>query len=134
MALFCLGAAKVFAGDFEAGIDLARRAYQVDIRDPYVSFYCRTVGHGHFAISQFQEAAEWFSRAEQLCPSAPHNLIGLAASQWHNNDHEGATATRARLLNQEPAFSLGDMMTLPFRDGAVWERYLDGLRAAGFPE
>jgi len=134
LGLFSLGTAKVFAGDYEAGIDLARRAYEIDIRDPYVNFYCRTVGHGHFAIAQFQEATEWFSKAEQLCPGAPHNLLGLATSQWHNKDHEAAKATLTRLLNQEPAFSLGDMMTLPFRDAAVWGRFLDGLRAVGFPD
>ncbi len=45
-----------------------------------------------------------------------------------------ACGTVARLLDEEPEFRVRDVMTLPFRDVAVWDRFLDGLRAAGAPE
>ena len=32
------------------------------------------------------------------------------------------------------AAAVRDMMTLPFRDVAVWDRFLDGLHAAGAPD
>jgi adenylate cyclase len=132
--LWSLGAAKVFAGDFESGIDAATRAVNVDIRDPYVHLYSRIAGYGYYGAMEFQEAADWFGKADQLAPGLPHNLAGLAVCQWHNGDHESARGTLARLLDEEPEFRLRDMMTLPFRDVAVWERFLDGLRAAGAPD
>ncbi len=83
---------------------------------------------------QFQEAADWFWKADQLAPGLPHNLAGLAVCQWHNGDHKGARSTVARLLDEEPEFRVRNMMTLPFRDVAVWDRFLDRLRAAGAPD
>ena len=88
----------------------------------------------HFGAMQFQEAADWFWKADQLAPGLPHNLVGLAASRWFNGDHEGAHDTVTRLLDSEPDFRVGDMIRLPFRDATVWARLLDGLRAAGAPD
>jgi class 3 adenylate cyclase len=134
MGLWALGAAQAFGGKYAEGIDAATRAVDVDIRDPYVHLYSRIAGYGYYGASEFQEAAEWFWKADQLAPGLPHNLAGLAASQWHNGDREGARGTLARLLDEEPEFRIRDMMTLPYRDVAVWERFLDALRAAGAPE
>ncbi len=115
-------------------MDAATQAVNVDICDPYVHLYSRIAGYGHFGATQFQEAADWFWKADQLAPGLPHNLVGLTASQWLNGDHEGAHGTVARLLDGEPEFRVGDMITLPFRDTAVWERLLDGLRSSGAPD
>lgn len=134
MGLWSLGAAQAFGGKYAEGIDSATRAVNVDIRDPYVHLYSRVVGYGYYGAMDFQEAADWFWKADQLAPGLPHNLVGLAVCQWHNGDHEGARGTVARLLDEEPEFRVRDMMTLPFRDVAVWDRFLDGLRAAGDPD
>ena len=98
------------------------------------TLYSRVVGYGYYGAMEFQEAADWFWKADQLAPGLPHNLVGLAVCQWHNGDNEGARGTVARLLHEEPEFRVRDMMTLPFRDVAVWDRFLDGLRAAGAPD
>ena len=134
LGLWSLGAAKIFAGDFEAGIDASTRAVNVDIRDPYVHLYNRIVGYGHFSMMRFQDAVDWFWKADQLAPALPHNLAGLAASRSLNEDHKGAHDTIARLVHEEPKFRIRDMAVLPFRDMSVWERFLDGLRAAGAPD
>ena len=75
-----------------------------------------------------------FWKADQLAPALPHNLAGLAASRSLNNDHKGAPGAVARLLDEEPQFRIRDMMTLPFRDTSVGERFIDGLRAAAAPD
>ncbi len=134
MGLWSLGAAQAFGGKYAEGIDTATRAVNIDIRDPYVHLYSRVVGYGYYGAMEFQEAANWFWKADQLAPGLPHNLVGLAVCQWHNGDHQGARGTVARLLDEEPVFRVGDMMTLPFREVAVWDRFLDGLRAAGAPD
>ena len=133
MGVWCLGAVEVFSGDYANGTDTAIRAVDIDIRDPYVHLYSRVAGYGHFGAMRFQEAVDWFWKADQLAPGLPHNLVGLAASRWLNGDHEGAHDTVARLLDSEPDFRVGHMIRLPFRDTAVWEKLLAGLRAAGAP-
>jgi tetratricopeptide (TPR) repeat protein len=131
MGLWSLGAAQVFGGEYEDGIETAMRSVRVDIRDPYVHLYNRVVGYGYFGAMKFQEAADWFGKADQLAPGLPHNLIGLAASQWHGGDHEIARNTVARLLIEEPAFRVRDMTTLPFQETEVWDHIIKGLLAAG---
>ena len=133
MALWTLGAAEVFGGEYAKGKDTATHAVNIDIRDPYVHLYSRIVGYGCFAAEEYAEAADWFWKADQLAPGLPHNLAGLAVCQWHNDDQEGARETISRLLGEEPEFRIGDMMTLPFSDVAVWQRLVSGLRAAGAP-
>ena len=106
----------------------------IDIRDPYVHLYSRIVGYGCFAAEEYAEAADWFWKADQLAPALPHNLAGLAASRSLNKDHKGARGAVACLLDEEPEFRIRDMMTLPFRDISVGERFIDGLHAAGAPD
>ncbi len=133
MGLWSQGAAEVFVGNYETGVDAATRAVNVEIRDPYVHLYSRVVGYGHFGAMRFREAADWFWKADQLAPGLPHNLVGLAASHWLDEDHDGARGAVTRLLDAEPDFRSRDMLTLPFRDTTVWERFVSASRAAGAP-
>jgi tetratricopeptide (TPR) repeat protein len=133
MALWTLGAAQALDGKYVQGIENATRAVNIDIRDPYVHLYSRAVAYGYYGATDVEKAAEWFWKADQLAPGLPHNLAGLAVCRWHNGDHDGARGAVSRLLDEEPEFRVSDMMALPFRDAALWERFLDGLRAAGAP-
>ncbi len=82
---------------------------------------------------EFQEAADWFWKADQLAPGLPHNLAGLTVCQWLNGDQESPPGTVARLLEQEPEFRVSRMVTLPFREATAWGRFVDALRSAGAP-
>ena len=133
MGLWGLGAAKVFSGDFEAGVEAATRAANIDIRDPYVHHYSRVAGYGHFGLARYRDAADWFGKADQLAPGLAPNLIALVASRWLAEDHDGARDALARLLVEEPAFRIGEIAPLPFRDPSLWEPYPQALRHAGAP-
>ena len=133
MGYWALGAAEVFAGNYDDGIAAALHAVNIDIRDPYVHLYSRTAGYGHFGAGRYREAAEWFRKADQAAPGLAHNLVGLAASHWLNDDHVGARGAVSRLEDAEPDFRIGDLMTLPFRDPSVWDRLTGALRSAGAP-
>ena len=133
MGLWALGASDVFAGDYETGAEHAVRAVDVHIRDPYVHLYSRIAGYGFFGAARYRDAVEWFLRADQSAPSLPHNLLGLAASYWLDGDQDGAHAAIDRLLDAEPSFKIADLARLPFRDVAVWERFIGALNAAGAP-
>jgi adenylate cyclase len=133
MGLWMLGAAQVFAGDCDAGAQSATRAVNVDIRDPYVHLYSRIAAYGHLGAARYDEAADWFQKADQLAPGLAPNLAGLAVSRWHDGDQDGARETVTRLLDEEPAFRLGEMEPLPYRDDAMWTRFVESLRCAGAP-
>ena len=134
MGLWILGATQVFAGDCDAGAESATRAVNIDIRDPYVHLYSRTVAYGHLGAARYDEATEWFQRADQLAPGLPPNLAGLAVSRWLDGDEDGAREAVARLLDEEPEFRLGEIEPLPYRDDRMWYRFVETLRRAGAPE
>lgn len=134
MGLWTLGAAQVFMGDWDIGAQNATRAVNVDIRDPYVHLYSRIVAYGHWAAGRFDQAVDWFEKAEQLAPGLAPNLAGLAVSRWHSGDEEGARDSIVHLLEEETEFRLREMHPLPFQDVAVWDRFIGALRATGAPE
>ncbi len=133
MGLWILGTVQVFAGDCDAGTELATRAVNLNIRDPYVHLYSRTVAYGHLGAARYGEATEWFQKADQVAPGVPPNLAGLAVSHWHDGDEDGAREVVARLLEEEPEFGLGEMEPLPYSDEGMWHRFVETLRCAGAP-
>ena len=134
MGLWCLGAAQVFAGDYGAGAETATRAVNIDIRDPYVHLYSRIVAYSHLGAARYGEAADWFQKADQLAPSLPPNLTGLAVSRWLDGDEDGARDAVARLIEEEPEFRLAETEPLPYRDDGMWARFIETLRRSGAPE
>ena len=131
MGLWALGAVQVFTGECDAGAESATRAVNIDIRDPYVHLYSRTAAYGHLGAERYDEAIDWFQKANQLAPGLPPNLAGLAVSRWLDGDEVGARDAVVRLLEEESKFRPGETCPLPFRDIAVWDRFVGALRAAG---
>jgi adenylate cyclase len=134
MGLWTLGAIQVFSGESDAGAQSATRAVQLDIRDPYVHLYSRIAAYGHLGAGRYDQAAEWFLRADQLAPGVPPNLAGLVVSRWVAGDEEGARHAFLRLLEEDPEFRLRELHPLPYNDERNWERFVDTLRRAGAPD
>ena len=133
MALWMLGAARIFAGETEAGIASAMRAVEINPLDPYLHLYSRVVAYGHFDAGRPLEAASWFEKANQLAPGVPPNLVGLVASRGRAGDAVGARHALERLLIEVPDFRLDTLEALPYREAANWQAYLAALGAAGAP-
>ncbi|MCP4304393.1 MAG: hypothetical protein GY788_05845 [bacterium] len=134
MGFWTLGMAQVFAMDFKTGIQNAIRAVDIDLRDPYVHLYSRTVAHGYLGIGNTSEAVEWFLRADRLAPGLAQNLMGLAVAAWLDGDETEARHTIERLVQEEPEFRLSETHPLPYKEAAMWKHLTDTLRAAGAPE
>jgi len=134
MGLWMLGAAQIFSGEFDAGVETATHAVNIDIRDPYVHLYSRFVAYGHLGAGRYGEAADWFQRADHITPGLPPNLSGLAVSRWLDGDDDDARNAVARLTNEEPEFRLGEMHPLPYRDKDMWAQFIEALRSAGVPD
>jgi len=134
MGLWLLGAAQVFAGESDAGAESAMRAVNIDIRDPYVHLYSRIAAYGHWGAGRYDEAVNWFQRADQSAPGLPPNLAGLAVSRLLDGDEGGAHDAVVRLLEEEPEFRLHRMHPLPYRDDGDWARFAEAMRRAGAPD
>jgi adenylate cyclase len=134
MGLWMLGAAQVFSGQFDAGAQSAERAVNIDIQDPYVHLYCRIAAYAHLGAERYDEAIDWFQRADQLAPGIMPNLVGLAVSYWLDGDKDSTHYAVTRLMEQEPEFSLCHMQPLPYRDEWVWPRFVETLCSAGVPQ
>jgi tetratricopeptide (TPR) repeat protein len=106
----------------------------IDIRDPYVHLYSRVVAYGHLGAGRYDDAVEWFQRADQLAPGVPPNLLGIIVSQQLAGDTEGARDAVSRLLEQSPELRLSAMHPLPYREQARWVDFTDTLRRAGVTE
>ncbi len=134
MGHWMLGAAQVFTGDFDAGSESATRAVNIDIRDPYVHLYSRIAAYGHLGAGRYDEAIDWFQKADLLAPGLPPNLAGLAVSHRLDGDEEGARDAVAHLMEEEPEFRLAEAEPLPYRDEGMWARFVETLRRAGAPD
>jgi adenylate cyclase len=134
MGLWVLGAAQIFAGEFETGTQHGLRAVNIDIRDPYVHLYSRVVAYGHLNAGRYDEAVDWFQRADQAAPGAPPNLLGLIVSQQLAGDMEGAREAVSGLLERSPALKISDLYPLPYREHARWIEFAETLRRAGVAE
>ena len=134
MGLWMLGAVQVFAGEADAGAESAMRAVNIDIRDPYVHLYSRIAAYGHLGAGRYDEAVDWFQRADQLAPGLPPNLAALAVSRWLDGDEDGAHNVLFRLLEEEPKLRLHEMHPLPYRDDGSWARFVETMRRAGAPD
>jgi tetratricopeptide (TPR) repeat protein len=134
MGLWMLGAAQVFSGECDAGAESAKRAVNIDIRDPYVHLYSRIAAYGHLGAERYVEAIDWFQRADQLAPGLPPTLAGLAVSRWLDGDEDGAHNALVRLLEEEPEFRLQEMHPLPYRDAGKWARFVEAMRRTGAPD
>jgi adenylate cyclase len=133
MGFWVLGAAQAFGGDYDRGVENATYAVNLDIRDPYVHLYSRAAAYGHAGAERYNEATDWFRRADQLAPGLPPNLIGLTVTQWLEGDETGAREALDHLLLEEPEFRLGELEPLPYRNNEVWGRFAEALRVAGAP-
>ena len=126
-----LGATRVFAGEWDAGVASAERAAAIDERDPYLHLYARIAGLGHLGGGRPGRAATWFERCEHLAPGLPQNLAGLAVARVSTGQHEAAARAASAFRRSAPDVRLAALRPLPFRDPADWSRFAAALRRAG---
>jgi adenylate cyclase len=134
LAMDTLGAAKIFAGDIDAGIALCVKAVQVDSRFPANNWIMENIAIGHFARGDYNSAIDWARRADQRQHNVPRAMLTLITSAWHAGMPETARMEVERLLRAFPDFRLDDLRQWPFRDPGSWAQFIRGLVAAGLPQ
>ncbi len=128
-----LGQILTFAGRPEEGIDLVKKAMRLDPH--YPPTYLIYLGRAYYAMAKHEEAIAALKRCITRDPDlmVPHLVLGVIFSELGRK--EEAQAEVAEILRISPRASLeGQRERMPFKDQAVLERHLDGLRKAGLPE
>lgn len=121
---------SVLAGRVEEGLEQIRKAFRLN---PFpASWYYLPLGQALYAAGEYQAAVEALRRDETHRTSSRRFLAASLAQLGHL---EEARAEAELFLVGNPDFRIGHWVTMePFRDAALRERFVDGLRKAGLPE
>jgi adenylate cyclase len=126
--------ASLYAGAWREAIDRAGRAMALSPTDPMTYDYLAIIGSAYFVGGDHAAAADWFGRATSLRPGygAGYLMRAAALSLVGRGEDAAQAATAARHIL--PGFGLADAARRTALSGDVRRRFLDGLRAAGYPE
>ena len=131
-----LGAALGVAGDHDGALEQIEAALTLSPRDVHVATWYHNLGIAAFVAGRDGEAAEWAMKAVQANPAFPAGHRTLAASLGNLQRLPEAVAALEKLQALLPELTIAQLReALPyFKDPAMLEHYLDGLRNAGLPE
>jgi adenylate cyclase len=128
------GEILIWAGRPQEGMELVRKAMRFN--PIYPVWYLWNLGHAYFFADQHEEAIEILKRALIINPDflPVHLLLALiyAEKGWK----EAAKVEVAEIPRISPeTYSLKALcQRLPYKDQAVSERVIEGLRKVGIPE
>lgn len=122
-----------YAGRPGDGLERIRKAIRLNPHHPYnYSFH---LGQAYYVLGRYAEAIEAFRKGIDTNPASERLHVWLAASfaQSGQSDKAEWEAEEVRAIN--PAFSISRMeKTFPFKEKKDRERFLEGLRKAGFTQ
>ncbi|MFC3615301.1 adenylate/guanylate cyclase domain-containing protein [Lutimaribacter marinistellae] len=130
MGWWMLGAIQVFSGNPAEGAISAKHAVDLEPGDPFVHLYCRIAGYGCLATDRYEEAAEWFRRADQLAPGLLPNLIALVACHAIMGDQNAAATALKSVLNTDREFRMEAANPLPFQSEDDWMKICRAVETA----
>ena len=125
-----LARAFIYAGRSEEAINLTKTA--MELNPNYPNWYRWTNGVAYFITQQYAEAISILRKIH-----SPEDRVcrWLAASYGQAGYENEAKAVAEVYLQHNPHFSFAHHSeTEPFKNADDLERYLSGLRKAGFPE
>ena len=128
-----LGQILNLAGRPEEGINMVKKAMSLDPH--YPPYYLFFLGYCYYVMGQYEEAIAALKRSLARNPDhfSPHRALAVIFGELGRK--EEARAEVAEMLRISPGASLeGERERIVFKDQAVLERYLEGLRKAGLPE
>ena len=122
-----------FADPSEEAIGFAQKAMRLDPH--YPSNYLLHLGQAYYSMGQYEKAIAELKRAVTRNPNnAPaHRWLAAIFGQLGRNDE--AQAEVAEIVRLSPGASVQRWRhRVPYKDRAILEQFIDGLRKAGLPE
>ncbi len=132
-SLWGLGRALFSAGRLQEAIPHLKRAIRLNPLNPSLNLY--GLGTTYIRMERYEEAITVLKKALHYQPDFFAAHLTLAGCYAALGREEEAHAEAAEVLRLNPKFSVKKIAkSLPYRDKAVKERYIDALRKAGLPE
>ena len=122
-----------YAGQPNEGLEAIKHAMQLNPRHAF--FYVWVLGQSYYLLGRYEEAAKTFERVRTSNPhfAAAHKMLAVTYAELGRTDD--AEWAAAELITLIPDYSLGrESTSAPYKDEAVFRRYIDGLRKAGLQE
>jgi adenylate cyclase len=124
-----LGNVRHFMGEHESAAGLYTQANRLD---PQFDLALHFLGRALLALKRFDEAEAAFRRRLTLVPRSDMTRLYLASLYGHTGRHVEARQMWRELLEIKPDFSVEHFRRiLPYRDPAVFDWFMDGIRVAG---
>ena len=124
-------AGRLYAvGRGEEAVASVKKAMRLNPMSPWFYFYW--LGMGHWSMGQYEEAIEAYKKGLNLRPTNLVLHVVLTTSYSLLGRDEEARAEAAEVLRINPKFSVDKYAKrLPFKNQALTEHYVEGLRKAG---
>lgn len=127
-----LGEFLTWAGRAKDAVELIQKAMRLNPRHAFHESYM--LGHAYRLAGRLEEAIATQKKALVQNPDFVPSHAELAVLYTELGRREEAQAALAEAGKRSPRASLESLRrTLPYKDPAELERYLDGLRKAGLP-
>ena len=132
VAHWALGAALTPCGCPDSAIPLIEKAIRLSPHDPWMHEFLFNIAAAHFAAERYEEAVTFAKRSLQSRSEQPGAYRLLAASYGYLGRTSEAKAALDALLRLAPDLSAAQLRV--FLPPAIVERYVEGLRRAGWEE
>jgi TolB-like protein/class 3 adenylate cyclase/tetratricopeptide (TPR) repeat protein len=133
-----IGDGKLLLGQPEETEGHIQEALRLSPRDAHVYLWCMFAGLAKFQLGREEEAVTWLRRSVDANRNYPSARFILAAALARIGRLPEARSEVRAGLAINPTFTIARLRAGGFSDDpdltAGWERYVDGLRAAGAPE
>jgi len=131
MAHGYMGAALVFGGSPDTGLEAIDCAMRMSPHDPFNAFWLHCAAAAHFAAERYAEGIAWERKVLRERPNFAPPRRFLAACLVNLGQLEEARTTIAELLLVQPNSSIKRDV---YAQSSIQERYVEALRKAGLPE
>jgi TolB-like protein/cytochrome c-type biogenesis protein CcmH/NrfG len=132
LAYWALGAALTPCGCPDCAIPMIEKAIRLSPHDPWMHEFLFNIAAAHFSAERYEEAVSFAKRSLRVRSDQPGVYRLLAAGHGHLGRSKEARAALDALLGLAPDLSAAQLRA--FLPPALAERYLEGLRKAGWKE
>ncbi len=119
-------------GEAEADFE---HAIRLNPLDPWAFQAASGMSYALVGLGRFEEALPWARKAAREMPSWITVQRGLAITLGHLGRDDEAKEVVREMLRIDPEFTISRFAaSIPFKEGLVQERVIEGMRKAGVPE
>ena len=135
MAYHMLGAVYMFDGQQNEAMAAIERAIRFSPFDIMLPVWLATLSASNYLSGNYESALEIADRAVQIAPHYPLALRGRPNALAQLGRMDEAREALEQFLAVSPNYTVASGRAgIPFREEAVFQHYMEGMRKAGLPD